>query len=454
MSLRGRLTLMSAAVVGVTVVLASVVCYLAIRHDLRSQVDRQLGRQAALAQRFSATFPDRLRAAPFRGRLPVPTPGQGGPGAYVSLLDPRGLERQVGPGDVRIPPSAQDRAVAGGRVESFSTDRVVQGADLRVLTARLPGGRGAVIIARSLASANHTLSRLRLVLGLVCIVGIALAAVLSRLLSRPVVRPVADLTATAEHIRETGNLSRRIHAEGGDEVGRMAHEFNGMLDALERSRDAQRQLVADASHELRTPVTSLRTNVELLADPEALPPEERRALVGDLTVQTEELGELVGDLIELARDGEMPLDPEEVRLDDLVRDAVQSAQRHAPAVRYETELEPVVVEGSPYRLGRAVANLLDNAGKHSPPESVVVVRLHGGELTVRDHGPGIPPDELPMVFDRFYRGASARGRPGSGLGLAIVRQVAEQHGGTVAAEHPPGGGALFRLRLPAAPAPA
>src|SRR5206468_8849412 len=136
------------------------------------------------------------------------------------------------------------------------------------------------------------------------------------------------------------------------------------------------------------------------------------------------------------------------RLDDIVADAVERARRNAPNVRYEVEVEPAVVEGSPYRLGRAVTNLLDNAAGHSPPDGVVEVRLRGGELTVRDFGTGIPPDELPHVFDRFFRGASARGRPGAGLGLAIVRQVATQHGGTVAAEHPPGGGAMFRLRLP------
>jgi two-component system, OmpR family, sensor histidine kinase MprB len=166
--------------------------------------------------------------------------------------------------------------------------------------------------------------------------------------------------------------------------------------------------------------------------------------------QFEELSELVGDLVELARDGEAPGDPPEpLRLDELTACAVERARRHAPAVAFATELEPCVVSGERARLDRAIANLLDNAAKWSPPGATVDVRLHDGELTVRDRGPGIADEDLPHVFDRFYRAAAARGRAGSGLGLAIVRHVAELHGGTVRAEPAPGGGALLRLALPA-----
>jgi two-component system sensor histidine kinase MprB len=165
--------------------------------------------------------------------------------------------------------------------------------------------------------------------------------------------------------------------------------------------------------------------------------------------QLEELGELVGDLVELARDGEIAGDPPEpLRLDELVAAAVERAQRHAPRIAFEVDTEPCVVTGERARLDRAVANLLDNAAKWSPPGGCVEVRLRDGELTVRDHGPGIAPEDLPHVFDRFYRATAARGRAGSGLGLAIVRQVAELHAGTVRAEAAPGGGALLRLALP------
>jgi two-component system sensor histidine kinase MprB len=271
-------------------------------------------------------------------------------------------------------------------------------------------------------------------------------------------RPVADLTAAAGHIEATGELDRRIDTTGGDELGRLAQRFNAMLDrlaatqaALGASLDSQRRLIADASHELRTPVTSLRTNAEVLRDGRGLTGADRDALLGDVVAQTEELGELVADIIELARDGELSAEADDVRLDLLVAEACDRARRHAPGVRFETALEPCVVETVPERLGRAVNNLLDNAAKHSPPDGLVEVAVRDGELTVRDHGAGVAESDAPHVFDRFYRGANARGRPGSGLGLAIVRQVAEAHGGRAGVEAAEGGGALFRLSLPARP---
>jgi two-component system sensor histidine kinase MprB len=263
------------------------------------------------------------------------------------------------------------------------------------------------------------------------------------------VRPVTDLTETAEHVARTRDLSRRIEAQGEDELARLAASFNTMLEALDDSQRAQRRLVADASHELRTPLTSLRTNLEVLGRPGALPEADRERLRADLVAQIEELGMLVGDLIELARDGEPNGEPhEEVRLDELVACAVERARRHAPDVAFETDLEPCVATGARGRLDRAVANLLDNAAKWSPRGGTVEVVLRDGELTVRDHGPGIAAADLPHVFDRFYRATAARGRAGSGLGLAIVRHVAEGHGGSVRAEAAPGGGAQLRLALP------
>jgi two-component system sensor histidine kinase MprB len=302
-----------------------------------------------------------------------------------------------------------------------------------------------VLVAAALAAyaAVHddlhgdALTRLRITLAAGVAGGTLVAAILARLSARRALRPVGQLAGSMAHVRQSGSTSRRLHAGREDEVGRIAAEYDAVLGALERSREAERRLVADAAHELTGPVARLRESVERGAGTES-----------ELAARARELDEMVAELLELARDGEMPLEPEAVRLDEIVREAVDGA---GGEVRYEADLEPAVVKGSPYRLGRAVASLLDNAAEHSPPGAVVEVRLRGGELTVRDYGTGIPPDELPHVFERFYRGASARGRAGSGLGLAIVRQVAEQHGGTVGAEHPPGGGALFRLRLPAEP---
>jgi len=304
---------------------------------------------------------------------------------------------------------------------------------------------------------DELLSHLRLILVAICLGGIALAALLGRLVAGAAVLPVKRLTRATEHVAETMDLSGRIRSAGEDEIGRLAVSFNAMLDALEQSMraldqsvHAQRQLVADASHELRTPVTSLRTNIEILQQAEGMGTEDRRRLLDDVVEQIEELTLLMNDLIELARGEEPRADTEDMRLDVVVSEVVDRARRRAPGTQFDVELEPTVVAGVPARLERAVSNLIDNAVKYSPPGEPVEVRLRGRELTVRDHGPGISEQDLPYVFDRFYRGAEARGRPGSGLGLAIVRQVAAQQGGTVAAEHAPGGGALMRLRLPGA----
>jgi two-component system sensor histidine kinase MprB len=245
-------------------------------------------------------------------------------------------------------------------------------------------------------------------------------------------------------------VSARLEVGGDDELGRLAGSFNTTLDALERSVEAQRQLVADASHELRTPVASLRTNIEVLQRGADLAPEDREELLEDMVTQADELTNLVGDVVDVARRGESDADFQEVSLHEIVAGVIARARRLAPQSEIVDELSPWVVTGAPERLTRLVANLVDNAVKWSPPGKRVEVRLTDGELTVRDHGPGIDPEDLPHVFDRFYRATSARGLPGSGLGLAIVRQVAEAHGATAVAENAEGGGARFRIRFPAA----
>jgi two-component system, OmpR family, sensor histidine kinase MprB len=315
----------------------------------------------------------------------------------------------------------------------------------------------AVQFGQPLTEADRLLSRLRLILILIALGGIALAALLGGLVARAVVAPVGRLTRAAEHVARTQDLSGRIEADRADEIGRLAVSFNAMLDALGRSMGAldasvhaQRQLVADASHELRTPVTSLRTNIEILQQARDLHPAEREQLYADVIEQIEELTLLVNDLIDLARGEEPPAETEEVRLDQVVRESIERARRHAPETPFETTLTPTLLVGVPARLGRAVNNLLDNAVKYSPAGQPVEIRLADHELVVRDHGPGIAQDDLPHIFDRFYRGAEARGRPGSGLGLAIVRQVVEQHGGTIVASAAPGGGTAMRIHLPRA----
>jgi len=458
MALRHRLTLMAAGTVGITVVLVSIVAFLVLRDELRDQLDDALAAQyVQVASRVDDSgFGPELR-------FPAPPARGGAPSGPVQLLDSDGNVVSTAQSDLPVPVDDDDRAVAAGRRRALLRDTRADGVHLRVLTVAEPGG--AIQIARSLRNVDATLAQLRIVLALLCAAGTLLAAALGRIFGRQVIQPVTELTAAAEHITQTEDLARRIDVTGDDEVGRMAQRFNTMLDTLEGSRHAlddsvhaQRQLVADASHELRTPVTALRTNIEVLLAEGELPDDDRRRLLEDVRAETEELSALITDVIELARGDEPPSGVEEVQLDALVAEAVQRASRRRPGATFTTELEATIVEGAPDRLGRAVDNLLDNAAKYSPDATVIDVGLRAGALTVRDHGPGIPAADRAHVFDRFYRGSGARGRPGSGLGLAIVRQVAETHGGTIAVDEAPGGGARFTLRLPVlevgdAPAP-
>jgi two-component system sensor histidine kinase MprB len=325
----------------------------------------------------------------------------------------------------------------------------VAGTHVRIYTVESQKFDGlAIQVARPLTEVDHALSQIRLILLLVTLGGVAIAAALGLGVARTALAPVRRLMRTTEHVTETGDLTSRIDTPGRrDELSRLAASFNTMLAALEQSVNAQRALVVDASHELRTPLTSLRTNIEVLARNEDMPPAERDRLLADVVEQLAEMSALVAELVELAR-GETPEEsPEDVRLDLLVSHTVDRARRNANGIQFETALEESTVHGVPRTIERAVANLLDNAVKWSPPDGTVAVSVRGGEVSVRDHGPGIAEDDLPHVFDRFYRAPAARGLPGSGLGLAIVKQVAEANGGEVVAERPEGGGTLMRLRL-------
>jgi two-component system, OmpR family, sensor histidine kinase MprB len=456
MPFRRRLALAAAAAVAIAVLLASVAAYVLVRGQLRGEIDDSLARRADGLAEIGPVMPHR-GFIPER-RLPPPALDVGGPVPFVQLLGENGEVLTRGADGVRLPVEAKDLRRARGEDGAGLRDADVAGEHVRVLTVSLPDG-GAVMLARSLDEVDQVLADLRLILGGVLVLGIAFALVLGRFVARTALAPVERLTEASEHVAATKDLSRRIDAgSGDDELGRLAGSFNTMLDALEgamsaldSSLHAQRQLVADASHELRTPLTSLRTNIEVLREPDGLSPTQRRELVDDVSTQLDELGGLVGDLMEIARGEDRRLEAQDVRLDELVGEVVERRRRYSRDLRFDTQLEPTVVEAAPERLERAVANLLDNAAKFAPPGSVVEVVLEGGELSVRDHGPGIDPVDLPHVFDRFYRSAAARAVPGSGLGLAIVRQTAEAHGGSIRAEPADGGGTVFTLSLPAQP---
>jgi two-component system sensor histidine kinase MprB len=383
----------------------------------------------------------------------VPPPLLGGAAGYLQLVTSDGNAiRPIGE-TVALPITVRDRLAAAGSIEEpFFSDADVAGTHVRVLTLPLEPGY-ALQISRPLDEVDSALARIRTWLLVVALVGMAIAAGLGAGVARTALAPVRRLTQTAADVTETRDLSRRIEERGHDELARLASSFNTMLAALEASAQSQRQLVSDASHELRTPLTSIRTNIEVLARADGMPPGERESLLADVTGQLEEMTGLVAELVELARGDSEPAEAEDVRLDLLVEDVLERARRNHPEVAFSSTVEEVLVHGVPSKLERAVSNLLDNAGKWSPPGGTVDVTLHGGELTVRDRGPGIAVEDLPHVFDRFYRAASARSMPGSGLGLSIVRQVAETHGGSVSAEAAEGGGTRLLLTLPvAAPA--
>jgi two-component system sensor histidine kinase MprB len=452
MSFRARLTLIAAIAVAAAVALASAAVYVVVRGELRSQLDDALRDRAAGIAHIH-----------LRGRydeagnvvVEIPPVGFGDVPGYVQYVTAEGqVRRPSGYGfrgghdqQVALPVGAA-RDVAAGRRDDVLADVRVEGRHMRVITVPtdLPGL--AVQVARPLTDVDNALSRIRKVLAGVALGGIALAALLGLAVARTTLAPVRRLTDATEHVSATGDLTSRIDDGGGrDELSRLAGSFNTMLAALEESARAQRQLVADASHELRTPLTSLRTNIEVLARDTEMPRDERERLLADVVEQLAEMTVLVSELVELARGDAHAAEPEDVRLDLLVAEAVDRARRHAPQVEFRAELDESLIHGVPARIDRAVSNLLDNAAKWSPPGGLVEVSVSGGEIVVRDHGPGIDAADLPYVFDRFYRAASARGMPGSGLGLAIVRQVAETHGGVVAAEAAPDGGTVMRLRL-------
>lgn len=478
------------AAVAIAVLLASALVYVLTSNQLHHQVDAQLRNRFdnlrlierhpahrdhrdtrlldALADKGAAAQQLLENGAPQPGEAlgnvsPRPNQVRG----YQQLVDAHGnvLFRSIK--KATLPVDERTRALAAGRGKSFFRNATVGGVDVRILAEHLAPGR-AVQFAQPLTEVDELLSHLRLILLLLSTGGILLAALLGQLVARAAVAPVRRLTRAAEHVAKTRDLSGRITPTGSDEVGRLAVSFNAMLDALEASMGAldasvhaQRQLVADASHELRTPVTSLRTNIEILQQASDMDERERALLLDDVVEQIEELTLLMNDLIDLARGEQEDLGTEDVRLDAVVREVVERTRRwttseRSAATPLRTRIEPVLVNGVAARLQRAIVNLLDNAVKYSPDGEPVEIELTStnsggrvrGELTVRDHGPGISAEDLPHVFDRFYRGAEARGRPGSGLGLAIVRQVIDQHGASLRVEQAPGGGTLMRVIFP------
>ncbi|SEO37052.1 two-component system, OmpR family, sensor histidine kinase MprB [Actinacidiphila rubida] len=449
--LRSRLALLTAAAVAVAVAAAALACWFITRGQLTSQLDSSL-----TAVRPNPEVLSDVARAP---DCPAQPTGGAAPNVYtVQLIASDGSVCTV-VGKSPIPASSSDIQVANGQKrDTVHSATAKDGTRMRVFTYRDHAGgvRFTTSVAQPLTEIDHSLNRLAWLLLAVAGFGVLGAASAGAAIARAGLRPVDRLTDTVEHIARTEDLNVRIPVEGQDEIARLSASFNAMTAALASSRERQSQLIADAGHELRTPLTSLRTNIELLERSEAtgraIPPEDRKALLASVKAQMTELAALIGDLQELSRpDASHVLSV--VPLHEVTETALSRARLRGPDLKIVADVAPWYVRGEAAALERAIVNLMDNAVKFSPSGGVIEVRLHGGRLTVRDHGPGIPSEDLPHVFERFWRSPSARSLPGSGLGLSIVARTVQQSGGEVSLTPADGGGTLAVLQLPGAPTP-
>jgi two-component system sensor histidine kinase MprB len=444
-TLRARLIAGTASLLAIAVGVGLVVAYLTVRNQLYHQLDAGLESRAKPLIAISRRKPQ----SPLGSLHPkFKAPALGGPDGYVQFVRANGTI-VLEPGQKAKLPSAGARLVAAGTRGASFTEATVSGTHVRIFTTRLRTGT-AVEVARPLTEIDHVLSRLRLLFLFISVLAIAGAGGAALLLSKALMRPVRQLTDHAERIAATGDLSERTDQNRTDELGRLAVAFNTMLDALAASVTAQRQLVADASHELRTPLTTARTNLEVVELHHEMPAVQRRRILSEAHGELKEMTHLIDELVDLARGEAQVIEKQSTRLDLVAGEVVDIAARRTGR-EFRTELRPTMVEGSPTALARAIVNLVDNALKWGPPDTPVHVTVREGVVRVRDHGPGIAPEDVPRVFDRFYRAAAARTLPGSGLGLAIVRQIAEAHDGTVAVEPAEQGGSEFTLRIPVIP---
>ncbi|GGP50352.1 sensor histidine kinase [Streptomyces calvus] len=468
--IRARLSLLVAAAVAFAVAAVSVTCWFIVRGKLYDEVDDDLRSSVIALQQsdFEQITGNCVREPADTGGI-APRSTQ-----YAQLVRSDGTVCVLPYSAAAVNVTGGDKEVAARPDPNAGVIRDGTGSDgerVRVLTTAVtvktgPLGRAVVqdyafVVALPLDNTRSTLNELALLLLLVSGIGVLGASAAGLAVARAGLRPVDKLTEAVEHVARTEDLHVRIPVEDDaeDEVARLSRSFNSMTSALASSRDLQQQLIADAGHELRTPLTSLRTNIELLDRSEEtgrpLPPADRRALLASVKAQMTELAALIGDLQELSRPdpGQHAGRTEIVAWQDVVESALRRARLRGPELTITADVRPWYVRAEPSALERAVVNILDNAVKFSPAGGTVDVRLADGVLTVRDHGPGIPADELPHVFDRFWRSPSARALPGSGLGLSIVARTVQQAGGEVRLTPAEGGGTTATIRLPGAPTP-
>ncbi|MEV0483936.1 HAMP domain-containing sensor histidine kinase [Streptomyces sp. NPDC050508] len=459
-----------AAAVAFAVAAVSVTCWFIVQGKLYDQLNNQLKTSASNPQQRSVM--DAIRSCDQANSSPTDTNGFHPPSEYYFQLvrsNGKSCIPSDSPGTVKV--TGADIDVAKNPTKTIIHNGVdTKGTPVRVLTVPLVtidanGNRTvvedvALVYALPLKGTQSTLNELALLLLLVSGIGVVGAGAAGLAVARAGLRPVDKLTEAVEHVARTEDLAIRIPVDedSDDEVARLSRSFNSMTTSLANSRELQQQLIADAGHELRTPLTSLRTNVELLTRSEEtgrpIPPADRKALLASVKAQMTELASLIGDLQELSRsEGQRGERVQVVSLQDTVESALRRARLRGPELTITADVQPWFVQSEPSALERAVVNILDNAVKFSPEGGTIEVQLTRGVLTVRDHGPGIPAEELPHVFDRFWRSPSARALPGSGLGLSIVARTVQQAGGEVTLARAPGGGTVATVRMPGAATP-
>ena len=440
MSLRARLALLFGLLTAAGIAVVALLVFQSADTELASETDD------FLEQRADDVIDGRREPSRDRGRREPPPADEvrpdlaADPDAIVQTIDTTGEVTASSTAAVVLPITETDIAIAqaldgkdddgpGPKDNDLFRNVTVDGVDYRLYTEAIPGG-GAVQVARSVEEASRVLSSLRNRVVAIGLVMSALAAAVGFLVARQTTRPLRRLAATASTVADTHDLTTPIEVDRTDEVGALARSFKEMLDALAASREQQHRLVHDAGHELRTPLTSLRANVALLERADRLDPEDRAEVLASVKAELGELNELFSELIELATDNQHA-DPF-VRLElGAVADRAVDRLRRRTDRPVTVHADTSIVQGDASLLERAVANLLGNAHKFSPPGTPIEVVVDQGRVAVRDHGPGIDPADRERVFDRFHRADATRSMPGSGLGLAIVDQIVRTHGGTV-----------------------
>lgn len=452
MSLRRRVALLAATTVGVAVALMTVAAYFVVTNALVDNASKRLERQAVTMLQLGAADTANTQPRTWIAALTTFNPDlepivitRDGLTYGPYRDDPYRLPFQIGEAEHKV----YDREVS-------SSMRTAEGKQI-IAVANRDGS--TLILAQDLGPTREVLNRLAIVLSIVGALGIILAAAAGTAVGRTGLAPVGRLTRAVERVARTDDL-RPIPVAGDDELARLTYAFNQMLIALQESRERQSRLVADAGHELKTPLTSLRTNAELLIaanrpDAPDIPEEDRRDLEKDVVAQIEELSTLVGDLVDLARQDAGAETIELINLADTLGASMERVRRRRQNVEFDVQKVDWYLYGDDSAWERALLNLCDNAAKWSPSGGTVTVRMSASDnlltLDVADQGPGIPEADRELVFERFYRATESRTMPGSGLGLAIVRQVVVKHGGTIEAREAPGGGALLHMELPGTP---